>query len=77
MMDTKKNYGINRACRVLSLSTSVCYYQAKPKDLSHIEQALLQMAQEHPAEGFWKAHRRLKAQGAEWNHKVAIRAMWN
>jgi len=67
-------YGISRACRVMELSRSVVYYKASEKDYTEIEDALLSKAEEHPSEGFWKAHKRLKAEGVPWNHKPAHKA---
>ncbi|WP_345007082.1 IS3 family transposase [Snuella lapsa] len=63
------HYGISRACRVLNMSKSVYYYTPLPKEDKEIERALLQKAEEHPEEGFWKAFDRLKDEGKPWNHK--------
>jgi len=52
----------------------VAYYRSQKKDQMHIEVALLLKAHDHPAEGFWKAFRRLKAEGVPWNHKPAHKA---
>ena len=38
-----------------------------------MEQALLDHAEQHPAEGFWKAYKRIKRQGHPWNHKALQR----
>jgi len=56
------------------MSRSVAYYKSQKKDQRPIEDALMLKAEDHPAEGFWKAFRRLKAEGVSWNHKPAHKA---
>ena len=55
------------------MSKSVYYYTPFPKDDTEIERALLEKAEEHPEEGFWKTFDRLKGEGRPWNHKRAHR----
>lgn len=58
----------SRACRVLMMSRSVlCYHSIK--DDTTLIQLLQQKAEQHPREGFWKAFRRLRNEGAKDNHK--------
>ena len=53
----------------MNMSKSVFYYNPIIKDDKELELALLQKAERHPEEGFWKAYSRLRAEGKLWNHK--------
>ncbi len=60
---------IRRACRVLSLSPSSYYYRPHPRDDTPVIAALNTLAEAHPREGFWLYYKRLRLDGAPWNHK--------
>lgn len=64
----QEDYSISRACKILNLGKSSMYYMPKKKD-KEIENALINKAETHPREGFWKAYGRLRLEGHNWNHK--------
>ncbi len=51
------------------MSKSVYYYKAQEKDDKTIENNLLEKAENHSEEGFWKAYDRIRNEGYVWNHK--------
>ena len=51
------------------MSKSVFYYQIQEKDDKAIEDNLLEKAEKHSEEGFWKAYDRIRSEGHLWNHK--------
>lgn len=65
-------YSICRACKILDLGKSSLYYVSKKDDLA-VQHALIEKAETHPREGFWKAYGRLRLEGHPWNHKRVYR----
>lgn len=57
---------------MFEVSRSVLYYFPQ-KDDQQVKEALLEKAEKHPEEGFWKAYGRLRLEGREWNHKRMFR----
>ena len=55
------------------MSKSVYACKALPRDGTEIERSLQEKAVQHSAEGFWKAHRRLRNQGKPWTDKRVYR----
>jgi putative transposase len=47
--------------------------KALPKDVTEIEQALPQKAEQHSEEGFWNTYDCLRNEGKTWNHKRVYR----
>ena len=59
---------IGRACRVMGTSRSSMSYLSIKNDTSLIER-LQKLAVDHPREGFWKCHFRIRNSGEIINHK--------
>jgi putative transposase len=59
---------IGRACRVMGTSRSSMGYVSIKDDISLIER-LQKLAVDHPREGFWKCHFRIRNTGEIINHK--------
>jgi putative transposase len=67
-VQSEKQVGIGRVCRIVQLDRSVYYYQTKKEDSTLI--ALLeQQTINHPREGFRKAYFRIRNKGVKVNHK--------
>jgi putative transposase len=61
---------------VLSLSTSVYYYEAKRKpDDEQIHNELSALAELHRSWGFWMMFHHLRLNAYKWNHKRVIRQL--
>lgn len=65
----EEEISINRACKILELNRSVYYYRPKPRDDEAVVQALEELVERHPTQGFWKMFHRLRRKGYRWNHK--------
>jgi putative transposase len=59
---------IGRACRVMGTSRSSMVYLSV-KDDNQLMERLSTLAVEHPREGFWKCHFRIRNSGIKINHK--------
>ncbi|WES87822.1 IS3 family transposase [Dickeya fangzhongdai] len=60
---------IRQACRTLSLSRTVYFYQPDTRRDEPVIQALTDMAERYPRYGFKKLFQKLRRQGHAWNHK--------
>ncbi|WP_172692856.1 IS3 family transposase (plasmid) [Enterobacter hormaechei] len=60
---------IRQACRTLSLSRTVYFYQPDTRRDEPVIQALTEMAERYPRYGFKKLFQKLRRQGHAWNHK--------
>ena len=65
---TERPKDISRACRVMSTSRSSMGYRSVKDDVQLMEK-LSALAVEHPREGFWKSHFRIRNSGLKINHK--------
>lgn len=59
---------ISRACRIMGTSRSSMSYKSVKDDLALMER-LQKLAVDHPREGFWKCHYRIRNSGEIINHK--------
>jgi putative transposase len=64
---------IRQACILLQISSSVYYYQTKPKEDGAIIEKLDQLAKDHMGWGFWMMYNYLRNEGYLWNHKRVYR----
>ena len=64
---------INQACIMLEISKSTYYYVKKPKDDSKVIEALNNLVDKYPRNGFWLLFNRLRKLGYTWNHKRVYR----
>lgn len=60
---------VRQACRTLSLSRTVYFYQADTRRDEPVIEALSVMAERYPKYGFKKLFQVLRRQGHAWNHK--------
>lgn len=58
-----------RACRLVGLSSSLCYYQPKRVVDTELAARLRELADQHPRWGFKKLYYALRNAGYGWNHK--------
>ena len=64
---------ISRACCIMDVTRSTCYYRSK-KDDSEVEAALRACVETGKStDGFWKIFQRLRREGHPWNHKRVYR----
>ncbi|MCS2164480.1 IS3 family transposase [Scandinavium manionii] len=60
---------VRQACRRLSLSRTVYFYQPDTRRDEPVIQALTELAERYPRYGFKKLFQLLRRQGNRWNHK--------
>ncbi len=61
--------GLRQACRTLSLSRTVYFYQPDTRRDEPVIHALTELAERYPRYGFKKLFQLLHRQGNTWNHK--------
>src|SRR5687768_10389299 len=71
----QEDYAISqrRACRLVGLSSSLCYYQPKRVADTEIAAKLRELADQQPRWGFKKLYHALRNAGYGWNHKPVHR----
>lgn len=69
----KEEVGVNRICRILSISKGIFYYKAKLANDEEIKKELGLLVTKHPSRGFGKFFNELKNMGKIWNHKRVYR----
>lgn len=69
MMRSAYNISQRRACRLVGLSSSLCYYQPKRVADTEIIRQLRALADQQPRWGFKKLYHALRNAGYVWNHK--------
>lgn len=60
---------LRQACRALSLSRTVYFYQPNTRRDEPVIQALTELAECYPRYGFKKLFQLLRRQGKAWDHK--------
>ncbi|RAR70486.1 helix-turn-helix protein [Pantoea ananatis] len=60
---------VRQACRTLSQSWTVCFYQLDTRRDEPVIQTLTELAERYPRYGFKKLFQLLRRQGNRWNHK--------
>jgi putative transposase len=63
-----RQVSISRACRVVKLPKSMCYYKNIRDDSATIDK-LLELSERHPTEGQDLYYSRIRQQGLMWNYK--------
>ncbi|TCW17780.1 hypothetical protein EDF73_101433 [Raoultella sp. BIGb0138] len=61
---------VRQACRMLSLSRTVYFYQPYTRRDEPVIQTLAELAERYPRYGFKKLFQLLRRQGNTWNHML-------